>query len=377
MKILKIVTAFYPSSFYGGPATVALNQAKELVLRGHEVTILTSNLLSFEKKYINKTEDCLFGIKIKYFNSKFTRKGFSYINSSSLYNWIKKNGKLYDIVHIHFGREIIPCRVASLCKKEKFPYVLQTHGMLNKRSLKNKLFDIFVTSELLKKAKYVLALQNVEKKRLLEINKDINVEILYNGIKPSENKVLWSYDSIKNKKILFLARLHPRKRVLDFIEMCKILSEKYNDLTFEIVGPDEGDLSEAMNRVDDLKLQDKVRFIGSVNVDKVSELYAKSSVYVLPSLDEPFGMTVIEALNVGTPTVVTETIHIKSLLQDNNASLIAKQNDPSDLASIVEMIISNKEVACSLSDNGKKLVKQELMISTICENIERIYRGSI
>ena len=50
MRILFAITVFLPSRIYGGPATVAMNQARELVKRGHEVSVVTSDVLAMHPK---------------------------------------------------------------------------------------------------------------------------------------------------------------------------------------------------------------------------------------------------------------------------------------------------------------------------------------
>src|SRR5690606_10033737 len=64
-------------------------------------------------------------------------------------------------------------------------------------------------------------------------------------------------------------------------------------------------LNQLKRKVDELGLQDKVLFSGYVSDEDLPDIYRAADMFVLSSRYEPFGMTAIEAMASGTPTVVT------------------------------------------------------------------------
>lgn len=378
MKILMYITVYLPSPIYGGPTTVAQQQVKELVKRGHEVTVITSNISSFqpyskEEEKISSVDDAT----VMYFNSTSIGSKFSLIDSRSLMKWFNENVKNYDIVHLHFARELLAVKLAYVCKKMNVPYFLQTHGMLNKQNGIRKLVDKLAVKKILISAAGVLVLQETEQQKILMVEKDIHTILLPNGIEMNnENLISWDKHNLSKKKILFLARLHPRKRVLDFIEMAKILMNKGVHLNYRIVGPDGGELNEAKLKVQQYGLANNVEFVGAVSKPEAYIEYANSSIYILPSVDEPFPMTVLEALHIGIPTIVTTSIQNKKILDDYNCVAYAAPT-PQSLANVLEVLIKDTKASTELSSNGKKIIAEELNIYKVIDTLEEIYINEV
>lgn len=378
MKILMFITVYLPSPIYGGPTTVAQQQVKELVRRGHEVTIITSDIYSFNpQRKIEEKISNIDGAKVIYFDSGAIKSKFSLTYSHELIKWCEENIGEYDVVHIHFAREILAIKLANLCKKKKVPYFLQTHGMLNKQFGVRKLLDKLIVKNLLKSANGVLVLQEIERDVICNLDKNINTILLPNGIEiDRENLISWNVSKLSKKNILFLARLHPRKRVLDFIEMAKILTTKGISFNYRIVGPDGGDLKEAKQRVLKYGLENIVEFVGPVSKLEAYKEYSNASIYILPSVEEPFPMSVLEALSIGVPTIVTTSIHNKSILHSYNCVAFATPN-PDSLALVVESLINDLEAIEALSQNGKKLINNELNISKVIDSLEQKYFNGV
>lgn len=95
-----------------------------------------------------------------------------------------------------------------------------------------------------------------------------------------------------------------------------------------VIGGDGPELSNLENLSAQLKLQDDVKFIGWV--DDVAEFLETADVFVLPSLDEPFGIAVLEAMAMGKPIVSSKSQGPKEILNNENAYL-AELNDVGSL----------------------------------------------
>ena len=371
MKILMFVSVYFPSTMYGGPATVAKMQAEELVKRGNEVTIITTGVLS-RKPFKQMTSEIIEenGVIIRYFKLNNKPKRFSYFYSEEMMSWLKANIYSFDLCHIHYGREINPILIASIFNKFNKPYVLQTHGMLNSNNIIKKTIDKFIVTKQLKNAENCLVLQEHEQKRIKSIQPKAKVKIMPNGIKVSD-KIIWNSENLTKKNILFLARLHPRKKVLNFIRMAEILSYTDSNFQFRIVGPDGGELEEAKKLTEELNLSN-VNFIGEISNMNTDEEYLDASVYVLPSFNEPFPMSVIEALKLGTPTIITNTTQNMDLLKSYDAVFIT-DGTPEELSNAVLKIINNQVLASKLSRNGNKLITECLNIEKVVEDLSKLY----
>jgi glycosyltransferase involved in cell wall biosynthesis len=375
MRILFAITVFLPSRIYGGPATVAMNQARELVKRGHEVMVVTSDVLAMHpKQHITARETEMDGVRVKYFPTWIVIPRFPALISFEMWKWLKQSIKDYDVAHVHFARDWIPVAVAREAIRQGVRVFLQPHGMLGRTDGIRKTLDRLLIGRVLERATGVLPLQETEQRNIASVSPNAKTIIVPNGVTlPSEGK-MWTIDALSRRTVLFLARLHPRKRVMSVIEAARLLMESGHRIRFRIVGPNEGDLSRAQQRVREYSLENSVEFVGPLAHDRVAEEFVKASLYVLPSVDEPFPMTVLEAMALGVPTIVTEGIHIRELLERHQAAMVLSPGPAFIAAGILELL-NNPDLATQLSGNGRRLIANKLNIVQVVNQLEDIYQG--
>ncbi|HEY2196155.1 MAG TPA: glycosyltransferase, partial [Mycobacterium sp.] len=126
MRILQVVTLLSPDGEYGGPARVALNQSAELLSRGHDVLVVGAT------RGYRDVPTKLNGVPVKVFAARtlLPRTGFAGIGAPQLTRWLRSNWARFDVVHIHFGRDLVALPVAMAARRHGIPYLLQTHGMV-------------------------------------------------------------------------------------------------------------------------------------------------------------------------------------------------------------------------------------------------------
>jgi glycosyltransferase involved in cell wall biosynthesis len=375
MRILFAISVFTPSKIYGGPATVALNQAKALVRRGHEVTVVTSDILTLDPiLHIAENEANLEGVRVLYFPTWVMLPRFSALVSFRLWKWLRRSIKEYDVVHVHFARDWIPMIVAREAVRQKVRVFLQPHGMLGRIDGVRKYLDRGLIAHALRQATGILCLQQTEEQNITSISPDAHTWIVPNGVAMRATDKAWSVDALGNKTVLFLGRLHPHKRVMFFIEAARMLLEAGHQLRFRIAGPDEGDLSRAQNYVINNGIEKAVHFIGPLDHAQVVHEYTNASVYVLPSINEAFPMAILEAMVIGLPVIVTNGIHIRGLLESRQAAMVVSPT-PQDIAAGIVALFANPDLATRYSENGRRLVRNELTIDKVVTQLEDIYQG--
>ncbi|MDR4485388.1 MAG: glycosyltransferase [Nitrospirales bacterium] len=374
MRILFAITVFYPSRIYGGPATVAMNQARELVARGHEVNVVTSNVLSLNpRQRLSKGEMEVDGVHVKYFPTWIMLPRFPALISFELWKWLKDSIKFYDVVHVHFARDWIPVAVANAAIKQKVPVFLQPHGMLGRTEGLRTTFDKLLIRRMLERATGVLSLQETEQRNIASIAPNARTIIVPNGVTVQTSGRFWTVDSLNSRTVLFLARLHPHKRVQDLIDAVGLLRDRGLLLQLRIVGPDEGDLPVVHARIRKLRLPKQVEIIGPVPPERVSEELLRASLYVLPSISETFPMAALEAMALGVPTIVTEGIQIRELLERHRAAMVVPSS-PLSIADAIQELLETPGLALQLSINGRRLIASELTLDKVIHRLENIYQ---
>ena len=129
----------------------------------------------------------------------------------------------------------------------------------------------------------------------------------------------------------------------------------------------------------DLGLTKNVEFHGFIPEEKIVEYYNRSSIFVLPSissLQEGFGIVVLEAMACETPVISTEIVGVAADVKKSNSGIIVPPKDANQLAEAIIKIL-NDENPEIMGINGRKLVKEKYTWSGIALNTEKIYNKLI
>jgi mannosylfructose-phosphate synthase len=126
----------------------------------------------------------------------------------------------------------------------------------------------------------------------------------------------------------------------------------------ERLEPDEQRILQACKAlVRELSLDERVTFSGFVADDDMADMYRAADVFVLPSRYEPFGMTAVEAMACGTPTVVTTHGGLFRLLRFGISGLFADSFDPMDLGITILKALRHAPLAERMSRHGAETAR--------------------
>jgi len=397
MNILHIVPYFYPAWSYGGTPRVVFELCRELVKKGHNVTVYTTDVFDKDKRVEQsdvEIDDCIEaeveGIKIKYFKNisnslAFNQKVFI---SPAISKALKKNLKQFDMVHLHEFRTLQNAAAYKYLTKYKIPYVLSAHGsvlrLMGKEFLK-MLFDKSIGFKILKSAKRVIAVSNIEVEQYIKMGVERDrISLIPNGINISEfenaDKVKGNFRrayKLSDKKILlFIGRLNAIKGIDFLLNTFAILTKDIKDTILVIAGPDDGYKSEIESRINLLKINDKVLLIdGLYGEDKISAM-KDADMFIYPSRHEIFGIAPLEALICGTPVIVTENCGCADFLREANGGIVVKYQDISGLLDSIQNILDKKEEAKKLASNGMELVQRQFNWNEITKDMIKLYKTS-
>lgn len=116
-----------------------------------------------------------------------------------------------------------------------------------------------------------------------------------------------------------------------------------------------------------LGITDEIEFIGWVG-DK-AKFFKSIDIFCLPSLHEPFGIVLLEALTNKTPTITTDSEGPSEIVSNEKDAFVVKKNDAEQLSNALEKMIKNQEVAKKLAENGYKTVKQNYSTEVVAKQI--------
>lgn len=184
----------------------------------------------------------------------------------------------------------------------------------------------------------------VSKKLASEIKNefDEHPKIIYNGFskaKTSDLDVKQVYN-IEDKLILFLGRHAKQKGIEHLIYGFKKYLES-NEAVLMIGG--DGWMRESLeNFVEILGISSRVIFTGHIDEEELGDYYKAADLFVSPSINEPFGLTISEALSVGTPVAATES-GINEIISDD-AIIEIEPNSESIQKGLREGLTGKREV---------------------------------
>mgnify|MGYP005813405029 CR=1 FL=1 len=367
MRIVSVVTLFTPDGAYGGPTRVALNHARSLRAAGHDVV-----LAGAAQGYDGSLPDEVDGVGVRLFPAwrALPGIGFAGLASPGLLGWLRRAVPDADVVHVHLARDLVTLPATTVARRAGVPYVVQTHGMIDPsgRALVRPL-DALWTRPALDGAAAVLHLTARERDNLRSVaGHDLPFVELANGVPPAPTQSDGS-----SREVLYLARLAPRKRPTYFVRAAQRLALEFPDATFALVGPDEGEGPAVRLLLADDDADGRIHWEGALPLDATASRLAHAAVYVLPSVDEPFPMSVIEAMSAGVPVVVTDTCGLAGRIRRSGAGTVV--DDTLDgLVAGIRALLAAPASARDAGRAGVKLCCEELSIDAVTTALERTYK---
>lgn len=264
-----------------------------------------------------------------------------------------QNGN-YDLSHSFFT---VPCGFISYLFKKRFklPYIVSLRGS-DVPGYSERFTTLYVILKPLVRniwsnASLVISNSQGLKDLAIKTNRSQEISIIFNGIdteqfKPGENQ--------ENEfKILCVSRITKRKGIKYLIDAMEILPK---NIALEIIG--EGDEKERLEKqVKNLKLENRIKFLGLLNHDSLPKIYQSASIFVLPSLNEGMSNTILEALASGLPIIATDTGGTKELVKNGENGFIVKMKDAKDIAEKINILLNNQELQKTMSQESRKIAE--------------------
>lgn len=267
----------------------------------------------------------------------------------------------FDIIHCHDWMTYycgIAAKKIARGKGMDVPYVAQIHATEHDRCGVNG--DPVITAierEGLRSADRVIAVSEYTKKvvhREYQVPlKDISV--VYNGISPEKQPEAYDMHELKKhfKIVIFIGRVTMQKGPDYFIKLAQEVTKRDPKVKFIMVG--SGDMEKrCIEEAAATGMTGKILFSSFLRGKDVDRAYQLADLFVMPSVSEPFGIVALEAIQNGTPVIVSKQSGVAEV--SNN---IAKVDfwDTKEMANKTLHILHNPEYADQLNRGGKEDLK--------------------
>jgi D-inositol-3-phosphate glycosyltransferase len=183
---------------------------------------------------------------------------------------------------------------------------------------------------------------------------------------------------INEPVLLYVGRIDPIKGLSVLIEAMNLLN--YKDRPKLLVIGDNNQSNPTMLNVLEIieryELQEDVVFIGATEQSNLPLYYNAADICVIPSHYESFGLVALEAMACNTPVIGTKVPGLESIITDQINGLLIIPNSPQILAEKIKLLISDKDLAKLISQNGLKK-SMEMTWDSTAEKITYLYRSLI
>jgi glycosyltransferase involved in cell wall biosynthesis len=353
----------------------AFGLSKALVKRGHNVTVLTrGNFFNEKRRNLNGIN--VIELPFIAFPPPFHLIYHGYFLNRKI-NELKDH---FDIFHLH--TPLIP-NIHT-----KMPKIVSVHSLwmeetnhysdgMDVFSLAIKLFKKqIVNSEIstLKQADIIVTYPHY-KNKLLKLYKILSTPIT------TTNGLIISNSDLTNipKKVydvIFVGRLNPCKGIKEIIKVAEIILKNKPKVKFLIIGdgPSKKGMITELNK---LGLKQNFTFLGFVQNTKLSKYFLQSSISLMPSRYETFGIVTGEAMACRLPVVGTKTDGSKRLIKNGVTGYLVNIGDYTSLANKIISLLQNKKVRLQMGYEGRKRITKYFSTETSAKQYESIYKTTL
>lgn len=360
------------SKSWGGMEMITLTFVKELLKRNIHV-----ELLCLKESRIH-VEACTSGIITHPVKASGYFHPFTVIRVA----YLIRKGR-FSLIHTQASKDLWILVPALRLIKSRAPLFLtkQVGSFIIKKDFLHKFLYSRVTK--------AFAISRVIKKNLTETTplNENKIELVFNGIdtekfnpaKADRKKVRTEF-SITDDELLIgmLARFSPGKGHEEFLYAAKVLSEKFNNLKFIIVGEasrGEDEYAASIKKLaEDYKLQNVI-FAGFRS--DTPDVLSAMDIFVFPSHAEAFGIALAEAHSMALPSVCSDSDGVLDIAVDGETSLLFETKNADDLADKLEVLIKDILLRERFGANARKRAKELFDLNVIMQNTIEHYKNSL
>jgi glycosyltransferase involved in cell wall biosynthesis len=163
--------------------------------------------------------------------------------------------------------------------------------------------------------------------------------------------MIGKYHQERKKHLLFLQALNKLKNHYQFnVTIAGECATEEQQLKFKIL----------KHTANNLKLADLIEFKQNVPYNKMGELYASHHIFVLPAINEQYGVSVNEAMGYGMPVICTDTCGSKCNISNGNNGFVIKSDNLEELTTSLEILIADYQKLNQMRQKSLQYARENL-----------------
>lgn len=293
----------------GGPSRSVPLLARGLSIAGADVTILTHRT---EQMNMHLLDGC--DVHVDFLPKSYKKSDLRAYFSTHKFDFLQGESMWIPLSH----------DILNIAKKYSIPFTFVPRGSLEPWSLKQKwlkkkLAMILYQKKDIQDAACILATADMERDNLRKLGFTNPIAVIPNGIDISEYPCRKETEKNNVKKqILFLSRIHPKKGIELLIDAWQEIHKEYSDWNVVIAGNGEEQyITQLKTIIKEKGLGESMKIVPPIFGMEKYNLYKESSLFILPTYSENFGMVIAEALACGVPAITTKNAPWKILVTED------------------------------------------------------------
>jgi len=296
---------------------------------------------------------------------------FLYANLlSSVRDLVKR--KPVDLIHAHSA---LPCgHTAALLGRELgIPFVVTVHGLdafsTNQvRGLAGK-WSKRVSQWAYRRASNVICVSEKVRSEVLAGATPVNTSVIYNGADPE----VFSPGAEPGKVILSVGNLIPIKGHELLLRAIAAVQGKHPDVSWDIIG-DGPEQARLCTLSGELKISDKVRFLGRRSRSQVAEAMRQCAIFALPSRYEALGCVYLEAMAAEKPVIACMGQGIDEVIQQGMNGLLVEPDDLAGLTRSLSMLLDDEQLRRRIGRSGRHTILHGFTLADQTQRLAELYR---
>ena len=286
-------------------------------------------------------------------------------------------------VHIHGLWEHSTLVAARAARKADKPYILSAHGMLqawalNNKRLKKAVYGAFIERSNLRHAACLHALTQAEVKDYRDYGLTNPVAVIPNGVEIPKNIdpqiFLATFPELRNKRlVLFLSRLHTKKGVDILCQAWASAAKRWPDAQLVLAGPDfENTRASIEAAIASSGMQERVTITGMLDSGLKWSALSAADCFVLPSYSEGLSVSVLEAMGMRLPVIITRQCNLPEVASKGCGWVIEPTAGALESA-LNDCLCASSSALAEMSSRGQRLVDRDYSWRVVGEQMSEIY----
>lgn len=284
-----------------------------------------------------------------------------------------REAKASQIIHGHFSlTSIVACFLNFFLS---IPIIITLRGSENLSYITDTQIKSKASKYIFNQADKIICLTNNQKNLMKNIGiSDEKIIVIPNSVDIS--KFSFKPYNENSKKLIFVGRLSPEKRIDVLLKAVQIVVKDIQDITLIIVG--DGPLKDELIKLTkDLSINNHVIFVGRVLPEKIPNYLYESDIFIISSNFEGCPNSLLEAMATGIPVIGTNVGGIPDIIDDGINGYLIENGDYQQLAEKIKYIFENPSLRVEMGKSARKKIENEFSVDRQIESHMKIYKELI